>query len=100
MSMMISSRNPFSPLSAGLPDGLFEDVGIFYGHLVHFTDTWSILRSLLYFMDNWYILWSFWYIFLVLVFCAPKNLATLTVWRTRKPDRGHKNEAMWVSEMS
>jgi hypothetical protein len=32
---------------------------------------------LLYFMDNWYILWSFWYIFLVLVFCAPKNLATL-----------------------
>jgi hypothetical protein len=46
-----------------------EDAGILYGHLVHFT------VFLLYFMDIWYILWSFWYIFLVLVFCAEKNLA-------------------------
>jgi hypothetical protein len=52
-------------LSAGLPDGSFsnqkskfglileglamEDVGIFYGHLVHFL--------LFYFMDIWYSSW-------------------------------------------
>jgi hypothetical protein len=66
-----------------LPDGLFlnqkskigqileglapEDIGIFYGHLVHFT-------------VFCYILWTFGIvrgIFPVLVFCTKKNLATL-----------------------
>jgi hypothetical protein len=48
-----------------------EDVGTFYGHLVHFT-------------AFCYILWTFGRIcgnlvyFHVLVFCTKKNLATLT----------------------
>jgi hypothetical protein len=61
-----------------------EDVGIFYGHLVHF-------------MAFWYILWTFGivrgnliFIFPVLVFCTKKNLATLlpeAVFATTKPVR-------------
>jgi hypothetical protein len=74
-----------------LPDGLFsnqkskfgqileglamEDVGIFYGRLVHFT-------------VFCYILWTFGiargdlvYFFPVLVFCTKKNLATLVCTR-------------------
>jgi hypothetical protein len=49
-----------------------KDVGIFYGHLVHFT-----YGLLLYFMDIWYSLWYFGIFFPVLMFCAKKNLATL-----------------------
>jgi hypothetical protein len=81
-SNLVSGSNQ---LRAGLPDGLFsnqknpqileglavEDVGIFYGHLVHFT-------------VFCYILWTFdivrgnlVYFFPVLVFCTKKNLATL-----------------------
>jgi hypothetical protein len=41
-----------------------KDVGIFYGHLVHF-------------MDFWYGWWLFGMFFPVLVFCTKKNLATL-----------------------
>jgi hypothetical protein len=43
-----------------------EDVGIFYGHLVHFMDIWSVLRSfgpfygqLVYFVVIWYLFSSF-----------------------------------------
>jgi hypothetical protein len=28
-------------------------------------------------MDDWYVLYVFWYILLILVYCAKKNLATL-----------------------
>jgi hypothetical protein len=80
-------------LYAGLPDGLFsnqksifgltlvclalEDVGIFYGHLVHFKAfcyilwTFGMGSSL-----QFAIFFPFWY-----VFCTKKNLATLVVCR-------------------
>jgi hypothetical protein len=48
-----------------------EDVGVFYGHLVHFT--------VLYFMDIWYSLWQFWYIFYFFGILYQENLAVPTL---------------------
>jgi hypothetical protein len=45
-----------------------EDAGILYGHLAHFTVFCYILWTF-----DIHILRSFWYIFLVLVFCAEKK---------------------------
>jgi hypothetical protein len=52
-----------------------EDVGIFYGHLVHFTVFCYILLTFGIVCGNLVI-------FPVLVFCTKKNLATL-VWQPR-----------------
>jgi hypothetical protein len=74
-----------------------EDVGTFYGNLVHFKVFWYILLAfgifywhLVYFIGIWYILlafgifyWHFvyfigiWYIFPFFGFCTMKNQATL-----------------------
>jgi hypothetical protein len=70
----------------GLPDGTFsnpkyqfgnilEDIsmegdGIFYGHLIYFVAIWYILRPFGVFRGIWDI-------FIVLVCCTKKNLATL-----------------------
>jgi hypothetical protein len=48
-----------------------EDFGIFYGHLVHFTDIGYILWTLGTVRGNLV------YCFPVLVFCTKENLATL-----------------------
>jgi hypothetical protein len=74
--------------AAGLPDGLFsnqkskfgknleglamEHVGIFYGHLVHFTVFCYILWTF-----GMYSSWGFGIFFPVLVFCTEINLASL-----------------------
>jgi hypothetical protein len=47
-----------------------EDVGIFYGHLVHFT----VFCYILWTFSNFVVIG---YIFPVLVFCTKKNLATM-----------------------
>jgi hypothetical protein len=48
-----------------------EDVGMCYGHLVHFAAIWYILWTI-----GIYIV-VIWYVFSVLVCCGKKNLATL-----------------------
>jgi cellulose synthase/poly-beta-1,6-N-acetylglucosamine synthase-like glycosyltransferase len=53
------------------------DLGKVYSHLLY-------LQPFHIFYAIWYILWSFMYIFLVLVFCAKKNLATLAWSRADK----------------
>jgi hypothetical protein len=67
-----------------------ENVGILFGHLVHFMAIWcnllpfgTIYGHLVQFMAIWYNLWPFgnlvaiWYVSPVLVHCVEKNLATL-----------------------
>jgi hypothetical protein len=49
-----------------------QDVGIFYGRVVHFTVFWYILWAF-----GIGILWQFGMFLPVLVFCSKKNLATL-----------------------
>jgi hypothetical protein len=67
-----------------------EDVGIFYGHLVHFTVfcyillTFGIVRSNLVY-------------FHVLVFCTKKNLATLTLCRFEEERRTELNRQKQTS---
>jgi hypothetical protein len=81
---------------ARMPDGMFSNqksilgqileslamvgVGIFYGHLVHFTVFWYILWTfgpfyglLVYFFDIWYILRQFGIFFHVLVLIPKKS---------------------------
>jgi hypothetical protein len=54
-----------------------EDVGIFYGHLFHFTVFWYILWTFGIFYGCLVFFVVIWCIFPVLVFCTMKNLATL-----------------------
>jgi hypothetical protein len=54
-----------------------EDVGIFYGHLVHFA-----VFCYTYFMDIWYSLWKFGIFFPVLVFLYQE--------KSGNPGRNHK----------
>jgi hypothetical protein len=57
-----------------------ENVGMFFGHLVHFTSLWNVLLHL----------WSFWYVV--------QRLSTLT------SDLGYcdylTQEQLWLSEAS
>jgi hypothetical protein len=48
--------------------------------LVYFADTWSILGLTVIFYGHWVEFVAIWHIFLVLVFCVKKNLATLIVY--------------------
>jgi hypothetical protein len=54
-----------------------EDVGILYDHLVYFT-------------ANWYFLSPFGTLFPILVCCTKKNLATLSLKPSQKPQEKKK----------
>jgi phosphotransferase system glucose/maltose/N-acetylglucosamine-specific IIC component len=71
-----------------------DDVGIFYGHLVDFAAIW-------------YILWTFivyfvviWYIFLVLVSCTKKNLATPNLKSRQSGQVSEKNDCLKTFQKS
>jgi hypothetical protein len=72
--------------ATGLPDGLFSNQKSQFGKksrssdwkmLIYFTAIWNILWTFGIFNDHFVQFVLIWYIFLVLVSCTKKNLATL-----------------------